>query len=492
VLYVVQRMTSLSATFAFLGLIGYLIGRLRTESGKRGGWTLMVFAIVLGSVLSSLSKETGILVPLFALLFEATLFRTACPWSHWHDLSARYRRSISVASLLLGLIAMVWVVHHAAQNYGLRPFTPLERALTETRVLWMYLSLIFAPGLDRLGLNHDDIILSSSLLHPWTTLPSAIGIALLFGTAIFLRKRQPLVALGLLWFFIGHSLESTVFALEIAHEHRNYLPSLGIVLAGIGLFRTVATRDRWQLWFAVPAVALLFSVVTALRSSQWADLYDFAVYETAHHPNSPRAQAYLGQASMKLRLFDGGAAAYRRAAALDPSEPAYLMALIQVPPSTGQSATADEQKETIRRLVAKKLTSSGMLTLHALNGCILDQCTYAQSTVEKWTRALLAADIPGQDNSFYYHLLGRSLAGQGRKTEAFEAFVRSYTLDPKYLYPRIDAVKLLLAEGRLRKAQQEMSALIVANRGNRFPRDDEIASLSAIFDDLRQRKLLTN
>lgn len=492
VLYVVQRMTSLSATFALLGLIGYLAGRLRIEGRKRGGFALMISGIVLGSALASLSKETGILLPLFTLLLEATLFRTAWPWSRWHDLSAGYRRSISAASLILGLIAAIWVVHHASQNYGLRPFTPLERVLTEARVLWVYLSLIVAPGLDRLGLNHDDIVLSKSLLYPWSTVPALIGIAVLFGAAIFLRKRQPLLALGTLWFFIGHSLESTVFALEIAHEHRNYLPSLGIVLMGVHLFRRMAIHNRWQSWLAVPAVALLFGAITALRSSEWSNLYDFAMYEVDHHPNSPRAQAYLGQALMQVKQYEGGAGAYRHAAALDPSEPAYLMALIQVPPSTGLSPTADEQKETIRRLVAKKITSGGMLVLHALNGCILGQCAYAQTAVEKWVRALLAADIPGQDNSFYCHLLGRSLAGQGRNTEALEAFVRSYTLDPKYLYPRIDAVKLLLAEGRLRKAEQEMSALIAANKDNHFARDDEVASLSAIFDDLRQRRLLTN
>ena len=490
VLYVVQRMTSLSAMFTLLGLIGYLTGRLRIESRRRGGSALLVFGVLLGTALATFSKETGLLLPLYALLIEATLFRTAWPWLHWRDVPPHYRRWISAVSLVLVVIAIAWVVHYGSQNYGLRPFTPLERVLTEARVLWMYLSLIVAPGLDRFGLNHDDIVLSKSLLDPWTTLPAVIGIVALLGMGIFLRKHQPLLALGILWFFIGHSLESTIFALEIAYEHRNYLPSLGIVLMGISFIYTMTSYQNWRTWAVVPVVALVFSATTVLRSTEWSDLHTFAMYESEHHPNSPRAQAYLGQALMRIGQYEGGAAAYRRAAALDPMEAAYLMALIQIPTSTGLSLTEQEQKEIVRRLTAKKISPSAMLVLLYLNGCILQQCAYAQKTTEEWIRALLDADIPTQDNSFYYHVLGRSLAGQGRTAEALEAFVRSYTLDPKYLYARIDTVKLLLNEGRLRKAEREMSALIVANRDSHFAHDDEVASLSAIFEDLKNRQLL--
>jgi hypothetical protein len=49
--------------------------------------------------------------------------------------------------------------------------------------------------------------------------------------SILWRKRFPIVAFAVLWFLVGHSLESTVFPLEIIHEHRNYLPALGPLLA---------------------------------------------------------------------------------------------------------------------------------------------------------------------------------------------------------------------------------------------------------------------
>ena len=493
VLYVVQRMTSLSAMFTLLGLIGYITGRLRLENGERYGIPIIISSIVLGGTLASFSKETGILLPVFAVLIEAVLFRTSQPWARWHDLPESGRKILGALLSVSGLVFMVWVVSYASHGYALRPFTMTERGLTETRILWFYLSLILVPGLDRFGLNHDDITISTSLLHPWTTLPAVIGIIALLCAGLLMRRRQPLFALGVLWFFVGHSLESSIFGLEIAHEHRNYLPLLGVVLVGISTVRALVTwQGRWQPWLIAPAAALLLGGLTMLRSAEWSDLYTLATFEVSHHPRSPRAQAYLGQALAGKEEYEGAARAYRRAAALNPSEPSSLMILAQIPPSTGWSITAAEQERVIRLLSAKKISPSSLLTLQGLNGCILGQCTYAQKPVEEWVRALLKADLPGQDNSYYYYVLGRCLWGQERVTEALNALTSSYTLDAKYLQPRIDTVRLLLAVGQLREAQREMSALLAANKKSRFPRDSEVAALSAVFDDLQQRKLLRN
>ena len=100
-------------------------------------------------------------------------------------------------------------------GYELRSFTLLERLLTEARVLWFYLGLIVLPRFEAFGLYHDDISLSTGLLMPWTTLPALLGLAGLVGIAWHVRNRAPLLAFGIAWFLIGHSLESTVLPLEI-------------------------------------------------------------------------------------------------------------------------------------------------------------------------------------------------------------------------------------------------------------------------------------
>ena len=60
--------------------------------------------------------------------------------------------------------------------------------------------------------------------------------------ALLLLGRQPLVSLGILWFFTGHLMESTVIGLELAHEHRNYLADYGIILAITALIAQAPLR----------------------------------------------------------------------------------------------------------------------------------------------------------------------------------------------------------------------------------------------------------
>ena len=133
------------------------------------------------------------------------------------------------------LAAMAYVYWSNPQwlwaGYDLRSFTLFERLLTEGRVLWFYLGLIVFPQLEHLGLYHDDIAISTGLFTPWTTLPALVGLAWLAFLSWWTRTRAPLVSFGIAWFLIGHAMESTVLPLEIAHEHRNYLPLLGILLA---------------------------------------------------------------------------------------------------------------------------------------------------------------------------------------------------------------------------------------------------------------------
>ncbi|MGC2165752.1 MAG: hypothetical protein WA632_07040, partial [Gallionella sp.] len=74
VLYVVQRMTSLSALFTIWGLVLFLWGRIRLYAGT-SGWALILVSLVLFTPLAAFSKETGLLLPLFMLVAEVTLFR---------------------------------------------------------------------------------------------------------------------------------------------------------------------------------------------------------------------------------------------------------------------------------------------------------------------------------------------------------------------------------------------------------------------------------
>jgi len=76
------------------------------------------------------------------------------------------------------------------------------------------------------GLFNDAYPLSTSLWQPATTLPCILVLLGLALGAVALRKRHPALALAVLFFLAAHLMESSVIALELYYEHRNYIPAM--------------------------------------------------------------------------------------------------------------------------------------------------------------------------------------------------------------------------------------------------------------------------
>lgn len=293
VLHVVQRMTSLSAMFLFAALLLHIRGR---EKGGRGGVVLIAAAWCLVWPMSVFSKETGLLFPLFALAWELILRRAA------KGALDRFARVFAIVIGLFILAGLVYLLLPQSQwlwaGYQIRPFSAVERLLTETRILWFYLGLVIFPRLEALGLYHDDIALSTNLISPWTTLPAIAGLVGLVYLVWRIRDRAPLVSFGIVWFFVGHIVESTVLPLELAHEHRNYVPLFGFFLVGAWAFiRSLESKKEIRTaGIAFLAVMLTYNaLITGLRADQFGDTARRTQVEAMNHRTSARAQHEAGQ-----------------------------------------------------------------------------------------------------------------------------------------------------------------------------------------------------
>jgi len=295
VLYVVQRMTSLSALFTLAGLILYLHGRKSLLDGKRSGLAAIIAAIFIFTPLAALCKENGALLPLLILVTEATLLRWSAP-----DQGSRRMLIVVVGlpvvlMLLLGMFVFLKNPDLILGGYAWRDFSLTERLMTEARVLWFYLHMIVLPSMGEMGLHHDDIEISRSLLAPWTTLPAIAGLLLLAVGAFALRNKQPLLTFGIVFFFAGHTMESTIIPLELAFEHRNYLPMFGILLplayyALDSKSHLSSVRVRRAAFLLLLA---LFAGLTASRAHQWGDTLMMRTLEVERHPRSVRAHTDL-------------------------------------------------------------------------------------------------------------------------------------------------------------------------------------------------------
>ncbi|HKT31707.1 MAG TPA: hypothetical protein VJS89_04340 [Gammaproteobacteria bacterium] len=304
VLYIVQRMTSLAALCTLAAMLAYMYGRERTLAGKRG-WPLLWVLTPLFGAIGLFCKEDAALLPLYLLVIEWLVFG-------FRNQSGRTSRNVlafyAVGLVLPGLLGSAFLVHQRFwEGFAGRNFTLTERVLTEFRVVLLYVKWTFFPDIRELALYHDDIRVSTGLLHPLTTLWSLLALLAMLAVAFWQRRRRPLICLGILFFFAGQMMESTLLPLELAFEHRNYLPDYGLIMAFFSLLllpvRTGRRYLRVSLSWTLAAVILpvLFAALW-LRAWEWKDPLSFSYYETLHHPQSKRAQYRLGQVYANLAL----------------------------------------------------------------------------------------------------------------------------------------------------------------------------------------------
>ncbi|MGH8122363.1 MAG: tetratricopeptide repeat protein [Rudaea sp.] len=291
VAYVSQRLESLANVFVFLGLFWYLRARRRHYAGHGSGAQLWI-SLVVCTALGFSAKEDAVLLPLYTACVEFAItgfrnqggrFSRPALWTH---------AVVLILPLIAGLIWIsTWVFHSIA---GFRAFSIGERLLSEPRVLVDYIGWTLLPNLNSLTFYHDDLAISHGLFDPPTTLWAILALLALLGVALWQRRTRPLFCLGILWFFAGHSMTATVIPLELVFEHRNYFPSMGLLLAAASL---LALEPGLRLPAAKVLVATsfiaFFAFTTFLRAEEWSNPLRLAYSEALKRPDSPRAQYEL-------------------------------------------------------------------------------------------------------------------------------------------------------------------------------------------------------
>jgi len=453
VLYIIQRMTSLAALFTVCGLCTYVAGRLRLLAGKPGRLLILAGFLVFGT-LAVFSKESGVLLVLFMFIIELTLFRFRNSFGQ----SERFIVGLFVVFLLLpaGLVLVKltmnpgWVLN----GYEMRTFTLPERLFTEARV---------------------DITLSRGLLSPATTLYSLLALSALFVSALALLKRQPLISLGILWFFCAHTLESTIFPLEIAHEHRNYLADFGILLALGGAIAVMPMQKLGSIVLAgTPLLFLcMFSYTTWLRADQWSDNVKFAVFEALHHPQSFRAVYSAGRIHAKLALNGRPGSeeeAFRyleQASDVDDSKIMPSTVMIKVAYLLDKPVKQEWFTEVLERLERYPITPTALDSLYELSRCVGKRCTFPPEIMDEMFRLTFAnpglvknGRLRAEAETIYgyYTINTHENFEQGRRL-----FFQAVASDPRDPQRRINLIKLLVIMLDFDMAEQQLELFMAAD-----------------------------
>ncbi len=305
VLYVVQRMTLLAAFFGLLFLIVYFYWRTSFHNTIRlllsSGLLLLTF------FLAVFAKENAVVILPIVLLMESLCLRGQGVLNEHH---ARrlflYSRLSTVALLLAASVMLVLNWNWVESGYAIRDFTVSDRIYTQGRVLWDYLGQILWPDLNALGIYHDDYRISRALFDPLDTFWALLawGLVIVCALAFCLRPLGGAVAFAVLWFLVAHSIESSILALEIYFEHRNYLPSVGLFLL-MAILLERFTRLKAVL-NSVVAIFLVYLLLVGARTSSQVQIWSsgplIRINHAINHPNSFRANR-----DMAIQLASVGA-----------------------------------------------------------------------------------------------------------------------------------------------------------------------------------------
>ncbi len=508
VLYVVQRMESLCQVFVLAGLWAYLHGRWMMLTANdaqqdRRGFALAVSGIVFGTGLGLTSKETAALLPLFAFLAEWVLLRFIprtesdfVPEGQLSEGGARIHQQdrriwwmFAVTLFIPAILGTAWQLKKALAPgaFDGRDFTLIQRLLTEPRVLVDYLHWTLLPNPMVLSLYHDEIVPSTGILSPWTTLGSFALLGALIAIAVWLRNRRPLVSLGIGWFFAAQLLTATFVPLELVYEQRMYFASIGLLLAAGALLLGL----RWKIalpilrGFIVAVALLWFAVATNLRAQEWSNPLRLAVSEADRHPESARAVYEAGRLLLIASNYQSGKTLdaswkyLRKAAAIPGSSALADQAMIMIADHHREGADDQYWDSMVRKLRDQPTRQEDISALVSLTNCYESGiCKFDVAQLQRAYQAALSRPHPIARLDGAYAAFQRDILHNDKLAEVYLA--KAVAGQPSESAYRIDLAALYARNGYTEKALEQIDALRRMNLAGRL--DGQIATLERLAE----------
>jgi protein O-mannosyl-transferase len=492
VLYIVQRMESLANLFVLLGLWGYVAGRRRMLAG-RGGFALAAGSIVAATSIGLMAKETAVLTPLYAMLAEWFVFR-------WRSTEPG-QLSRPVVGLFVVILALplafgaAWLgpTMFSAATWAPRNFTMAERLWSEARIVTDYMGWTLLPTPTSLSFYHDTFVISKGWFTPFTTVTSIVFIAGLAVAALAVRRRYPLAALGVAWYFGCHLLTATFIPLELIYEHRNYFASIGLLLAIVALLRRAADPSR----DAAPAVrgsAVLLAVLgayaaclTAYTAARWSDPITLARELANRAPASPRAQYELGRVYVIASRYEPGspfikpaydtlelAARLPGASTLPEQALIFLAAKLHQPIADAWWLSMVSKLHGAPVSIEDESAIMSLATCDLQGACDLDNQRMLDLFLAALDHPRPRARLVAAYGDFAWHALGDKALGYRMTRSASD-------LEPSEPVYHISALRFAAAMGDTAEVNRQWAALQRLNMGNRLGAD--LATLAPLVND---------
>jgi tetratricopeptide (TPR) repeat protein len=343
VTYIAGRADSLYLLFFLISFTLFLRVAGAAEAGLRTPYVLYALS-ALFYALSIISKEIGLILPLFFILYIVA-FRSRPERKKLYPLLVPY------AIILLAYVIMRKTVldfSGISPSFIMAKFSLCIRMLTTSKVICVYLFLLAAP----FGLHMERRIkVADSIFSPEVILSLAVILSIAAAIYIFSKKSRMAFFAGL-WFFIGLIPVSNIVPINsFIAEHWLYLPAIGVyMLVGLACARFFygppggrsSGASRRVVVSALTCMFIFFGVVTFERNKDWKDGVTFFKNALKYSPNNAKLHLNFGNVYYYIGRRDDAMREYNRTIELQPASPGAYSNIANVYLSQGNYKMAGE------------------------------------------------------------------------------------------------------------------------------------------------------
>ncbi len=309
VIYICQRYTLVAAGFYMLSIYCFIQARMRSqEKWEPSSLThplpllrcvLWYAGMMAAALLGVLSKQNTASLPFMLFFIELLVFNRT-----WWGLVIRV---LLLVAGIAGVVLVFWAMRNDqidsvkalihfldVRTREIQGVSRIRYLLTQWQVVWEYLRMVVWPT----GLTIEHAYrLTSGNLDLLTILAGAGHLAMLV-LAWAVRKKHGLVSLGICWFYIALSVESSIIPIrDPMVDHRLYLPMAGVALIA-GYLAQVCFQKTEQPKVAAGMLAALILIATGWSYTQaqvWKSSESVWRDSLEKNPQNPKAYTNLGR-----------------------------------------------------------------------------------------------------------------------------------------------------------------------------------------------------
>jgi len=313
VTYIIQRTASLAAMFYMLALLFYI-------KFRKQGKLVYYFLTLIATIFAMFTKENTITIPFMLLLIEIMFFIK--------DKKIRWYKRILMFIPIMATIPIIPGTNLFLKGYSqsdpdvtFKASTSMDRFhyfYTQLNVVLHYIRQIIIP--DNLNFDYsNDYPISESIWDNHSYISLAIH-CLIGLVALLNLRRNKLISFGILWFYIGLSVESSFISIkDVYFEHRLYFPLAGFIMfiTGLvfyrrnkGLGRTYIIKPMLLFTLLAVTMTIMYSAVTLHRNYIFSDPIRLWSDVVKKAPNSDRAHSVLATEYLNYYELRGGSKEY--------------------------------------------------------------------------------------------------------------------------------------------------------------------------------------